>query len=95
MIGAARRYPRVTMTAKQKLRQAVEELSEAEAAVALEILVRRGEGAGRDAVTEFLDNAPIDDEPETEEERLAVAEGYEALRRRETVSLDEINAESA
>ncbi|MBA3840094.1 MAG: hypothetical protein M3R46_04205 [Actinomycetota bacterium] len=83
------------MTAKQKLRQAVEELSEAEAAVALEILVRRGEDAGRDAVTEFLDNAPIDDEPETEEERLAVAEGYEALRRRETVSLDEINAESA
>ena len=43
-------------------------------------------------MTEFLDNAPIDDEPETEEERLAVAEGYEALRRRETVSLDEINA---
>jgi len=83
------------MTAKEKLRQAVEELSEAEAAVALEILVRRGEDAGRDAVTEFLDNAPIDDEPETEEERLAVAEGYEALRRRETVSLDEINAESA
>jgi hypothetical protein len=83
------------MTAKQKLRQAVEELSEAEAAVALELLVRRGEDAGRDAVTEFLDNAPIDDEPETEEERLAVAEGYEALRRRETVSLDEINAESA
>jgi hypothetical protein len=80
---------------KGKLRKAVEELSEAEAAEALEILVRRGEGAERDAVIRFLDNAPIDDKPEVEGERLAVAEGCEALRRRETVSLDEINAEGA
>ncbi len=46
-------------------------------------------------MTEFLDNAPLDDETETEEERRAVAEGYEALRRGETVSLDEISAERA
>jgi hypothetical protein len=41
----------------------VEELSEAEAAEALETLVRRGEGAERDALTEFLDNVPNDDGP--------------------------------
>lgn len=78
------------MTAKEKLRQAVEELSEAEAAEALEILVRRGE---RTSLDELLDNAPLDDEPETEEERQAVAEAREELRRGETVSLDEIRAE--
>lgn len=37
------RYPEATMTAKEKLRKAVKELSEAEAADALEILVRHGE----------------------------------------------------
>lgn len=83
------------MTAKEKLRRAVEELSEAEAAEALEALVSRGGSAEDDPMIEFLDNAPIDDEPDTPEEREAVADGYEALRRGDTVSLDEVNAESA
>lgn len=83
------------MTAKEKLRQAVEGLSEAEAADALETLARRDVGAEPDAMSEFLEGAPIDDEPETEEERKAVAEGYEALRRGDTVGLDEIDAERA
>lgn len=78
------------MTAKEQLRRAVEELSEAEAAEALEILASSGK---RDPVIEFLDNAPIDDEPETEEERLAVAEGMEALRRGDTISFDELKRE--
>lgn len=78
------------MTAKEKLRQAVEELSEAEAAEALEVLVRRRE---RTSLDELLDNASIDDEPEAEEERRAVAEGYDDLRRGNTVSLDEIRSE--
>lgn len=86
------------MTAKEKLREAIEELSEAEAAQALEILVHSRESqkpGERTAATldELLDNAPIDDEPETEEERRAVAEGYEDLRRGNTVSLDEIRSE--
>jgi hypothetical protein len=86
------------MTAKEKLRRAVEGLSEAEAAEALEILVRRqegGEAGERTAPTldELLDNAPLDDEPETEEERRAVAEGEEDLRRGNMVSLDEIRSE--
>lgn len=81
------------MTAKEKLRIAVEELSEEEAEDALRRLeLEEGE---RTAATldELLDNAPIDDEPETPEERRAVAEGYEDLRRGNTVSLDEIRSE--
>jgi hypothetical protein len=78
------------MTAKEQLRQAVEELSEAEAAEALQILARHGK---RDPVIEFLDNAPLDDEPETEDERVAVAEGMEALRRGDTISLDDLERE--
>lgn len=86
------------MTATEKLRRAVEELSEAEAAEALEVLVHRREDrepGARTAATldELLDNAPLDDEPETEEERRAVAEGYVDLRRGNTVSLDEIRSE--
>lgn len=83
------------MTAKEKLRRAIEELSEAEAAEALQILVRGGERTERDSMTELLDDAPLDDELETESEREAVAEGYEALRRGETVSLDEINTSNS
>jgi hypothetical protein len=75
------------MTAKERLRAAIEELSEAEGAEALELLDRGGQ---RDALDELLDNAPIDDEPETDEEREAVAEAREEIRRGETVSLDEI-----
>lgn len=84
------------MTAKEKLRRAVEELSEAEAAEALEILVTREEGE-RTAATldELLDTAPIDDEPETDEEREAVAEAREELRRGEAISAEEIKREIA
>lgn len=78
------------MTAKEKLRRAVEDLSEAEAADALDVLIR---GGRKDSLDELLDRAPIDDEPETNEEREAVAEARESLRRGETVSLDEIRAE--
>jgi hypothetical protein len=56
--------PEPTITAKETLRRAVEGLSEAEAAEALELIAHRTE---RDALDELLDNAPIDDEPESEE----------------------------
>lgn len=85
------------MTAKEKLRRAVEELSEAEAEDALEILVTRREEGERTASTldELLDGAPIDDEPETEEERRAVAEAREELRRGDVISAEEIKREIA
>jgi O6-methylguanine-DNA--protein-cysteine methyltransferase len=79
------------MTAKEKLRRAVEDLSQVEAAEALELIARRTE---RDALDELLDNAPIDDEPESEEEREAVAEAREEIHRGETVSLEEIKREA-
>ena len=75
------------MTAKQQLRQLVDELSEVEAAEALDLLAARGR---RDSLTELLDNAPLDDEPETDEERAAVAEADAAIAAGDTVSLDEI-----
>lgn len=49
----------------------------------------------RDSLDELLENAPIDPEAETDEERRAVAEGRDALRRGKTVSLDAIRAELA
>lgn len=40
-----------------------------------------------------LATAPIDDEPETEEERAAVAEAYEAIERGEVFTLEEVRRE--
>lgn len=80
------------MTAKEKLRKAVEELSEAEAAEALEILVRR---AGRDSLDELLDKAPIDDEPTTPEEDEGALQARAEISRGETLSADEIKREIA
>lgn len=47
------------MTAKEKLRERIEALTEEEAAAALRLL---------DPLTMLLDHAPIDDEPSTPEE---------------------------
>jgi hypothetical protein len=55
------------MTAKEKLRERVEELSDAEAADTLDYLASRQPGQ-RDALTELLESAPLDDEPSTPEE---------------------------
>jgi hypothetical protein len=78
------------MTAKEKLRQAVEDLSELEAEDTLAFIARRRE---RDPVLEAFENAPIDDEPFTEEDERAVEEAREAYRRGETYTLEEIRRE--
>ena len=57
------------MTTKERLRQAVETMTEDEAAAALRTLAE----ASGDPVAWVLDHAPLDDEPESEEEREAVA----------------------
>jgi hypothetical protein len=81
------------MTAKEKLRQAIEELSEAEAQDALGFIVRRrGE---RDALGELLANAPVDDEPTTPEEEEGVREAKAQIARGEMCSADEIKREIA
>jgi hypothetical protein len=81
----------LVMTAKEKLRVVVEELSESEAEGALDYIVSRR----HDQLDALLDSAPVDDEPSTPEEEAAVQLAREELQRGETVSLDEIRAELA
>jgi predicted transcriptional regulator len=73
------------MTAKEKLRAAVEALSEEEAGDALRLLERRDE----DPVIAAFRDAPEDDEPWTEDDEAAVAEGRADLAAGRTASLDE------
>ena len=79
MVRAEQRYAARAMTAKDKLRQAVEDLSELEAEAALAYIAQRRE---RDPVIEAFENAPLDDEPVTDEEEraLSVAGGLPARR---------------
>jgi hypothetical protein len=76
------------MTAKEKLRQAVEELTELEAEQLLEVITRRRDG---DPVLDLFENAPIDDEPTTPEENRSAAEAWE--QRHDSISLDEFERE--
>ena len=76
------------MTAKEKLRQTVEELTELEAERALAFIARRRDS---DPVLEFFENAPIDDEPTTPEEDRSAAEAWE--QRHDSISLEEFERE--
>jgi hypothetical protein len=58
------------MTVKERLHNAVEAMTDEEADAALRTLAE----ASGDPVAWMLDHAPLDDEPETEQERRAVAE---------------------
>jgi hypothetical protein len=82
-----------SMTAKEKLKQTVEELSEAEAQDALGFIVRRQ--SKRDALDELLERAPLDDEPTTPDEDKGVREAKEQIARGEVLSADEIRREIA
>lgn len=83
----------IAMTAKEKLRQTVEELSEAEAQDALGFIVRRR--GTQDALAELLEHAPIDDEPTTLEEDEGVREAREQVARGDVFSADDIRREIA
>jgi hypothetical protein len=82
------------MTAKQRLRATVEELSETEAADALDYIVSRRHG-DRDALGELLGNAPLDDEPTSPEEEEGLREAREQVARGEVISAEEIRREFA
>jgi predicted transcriptional regulator len=73
------------MTAKEKLRAAVEALSEEEAGDALRLLEQRDE----DPVIAVFRDAPEDDEPWTEDDEAAAAEGRADIAAGRTVSLDQ------
>jgi hypothetical protein len=82
------------MTAKEQLRERVEKLSEAEAADTLDYLASRRPGQ-RDALTELLENAPLDDEPTSPEEEEGLREAREQVARGEVISAEEIRREFA
>lgn len=81
------------MTAKEKLRQTIEDLSEAEAQDALGFIVRRRQRY--DALGEMLERAPLDDEPTTPEEDEGVREARAEIARGDVLSADEIRREVA
>lgn len=81
------------MTAKEQLHRVVEELSEAEAADALSLLVARR--ARPDALDQLLADAPLDDEPTTPEEEASVLEAREQAARGEVFSAEQIRRELA
>ncbi len=72
------------MTAKQRLLERVTKLSEAEADETLRLLDAR-----EDPVLVAFREAPEDDEPWTEEDETAAAEGRDDIAAGRTVSLDE------
>ena len=82
------------MTAKEKLRAAVEELSESEAADTLDYIASRRHSA-TDALGELLENGPWDDEPTTPEEQAGVREAREQIARGEIISAVAIRRELA
>jgi len=78
------------MTAKEKLRERIESLTEEEAAEALRLLDRQ-----TDPLSVLLDNAPLDDEPVTPEEEAGVAEARAEIAAGEVISAEEIRREFA
>jgi hypothetical protein len=78
------------VTIKERLHQAVDTMTDEEAAVALRALAE----LSGDPVAWTLDHAPLDDEPETEEERRAVAD-VRADRERgiKPIPLEDVRAE--
>jgi hypothetical protein len=77
------------MTAKEKLRVRVEELTEQEAAATLDFIASRG----RDDFARWLDSRPEDDEPLTAEEREALSESKADIAAGHTISFDQLKRE--
>ncbi|MGO9899684.1 MAG: hypothetical protein ACLP0J_08315 [Solirubrobacteraceae bacterium] len=78
------------MTAKEQLRERIEALSEEEASEALRLLDLRS-----DPVIAAFRDAPVDDEPWTEEDEAAAAEARADIASGRTVPLDEALRELA
>jgi len=80
------------MTAKEKLREVVNHLSERDAEAALHFIDERRE-RGDDVVAAILDDAPIDDERATPEEEAGVAEARDEYEHGDVFEADEIKRE--
>jgi hypothetical protein len=78
------------VTIKERLHQAVDTMTDEEAALALRTLAE----LSGDPVAWTLDHAPLDDEPETEEERQAVADAHADRERGiKPIPLEDVRAE--
>ncbi|MBI3974250.1 MAG: hypothetical protein HY332_23475 [Chloroflexi bacterium] len=83
----------MTSVTKECLHRLVDELPEGEAAVAAVRVLTHLRAHGSDPVLRALVSAPSDDEPESDEEREAVAEGMAALVRGEVVPDSDLERE--
>jgi hypothetical protein len=72
------------MTAREELRSYVEQIPESDVALWVQAI------KDRDVVLLRALLAPIDDEPETDDERAAVAEGRAACERGDTLTTEEL-----
>ena len=79
------------MTTKERLHQLIDALPESELGAAEHFL--KALCKGDDLLLRILEEAPEDDEPETEEERAAVEEAWEDVKRGRLVSSEEIHRE--
>jgi hypothetical protein len=77
------------VTTREKIHKLVDELPEADLDPVAEILISRGE----DPVIAAFRDAPEDDEPWTDEDETAAAEGRADIAAGRTVSLEEIKRE--
>jgi hypothetical protein len=73
------------MTAKEKLRARVEDLTEQEAEATLEFIASRGQ-----SFDDWLDSRPEDDEPLSPEERAALAASDADIAAGRTISYAEV-----
>ncbi len=80
------------MIAREELHELVDRLADKDVPAAQSYLRYLAELA-RDPLLRALAEAPIDDEEETDEERIAVQEGKDEIARGEYRSWDEVNAE--
>jgi hypothetical protein len=87
-LAAVPALPFALMTAKEQLLQRVEAFSEDEAAEALRLLDLRN-----DPVAVAFRDAPLDDEPFTEEDEAALAEARADVAAARTIPLDEARRE--
>jgi Arc/MetJ-type ribon-helix-helix transcriptional regulator len=77
------------MTAREKLREAVEQLSEDEAEDALRYLATRD----ADPLLEAIERAPLDDEPTSADEDRTAREAWTDYEQGHSVALHEIRHE--
>jgi hypothetical protein len=73
------------MTAKEKLRARVEDLTEQEAEATLDFIAARGQSFG-----DWLDSRPRDDEPLTPQEQAALAESDADIAAGHTISYEQV-----